>query len=121
VVALGQGIAAGVFSTDDRLRDTLMSAGTDTAERVWPLPLYPEYDKAIQSNTADIKNTGGRMGGVGTSAMFLKHFVDFPAWAHIDMASMMFDAIDNPYVPKGATGYGVRLLTEFVQRWVEKK
>ncbi len=121
VIALGQGIAAGVFSTDDRLRDTLIGAGTDTAERVWPLPLYPEYDKAIQSTTADIKNTGGRMGGVGTSAMFLKHFVDFPAWAHIDMAGMMFDAIDNPYVPKGATGYGVRLLTEFVQRWAEKK
>ena len=77
--------------------------------------------QSITTNTADIKNTGGRMGGVGTSAFFLKHFVDFPAWSHIDMAGMMFDAIDNPYVPKGATGYGVRLLTEFVQRWAEKE
>jgi leucyl aminopeptidase len=120
VIALGQNIAAGLFSTDDRLRDTLVAAGTATAERVWPMPLYPDYDKAIQSNTADIKNTGGRYGGLGTSAMFLKHFVDFPAWAHVDMAGMNFDAPDNPYAPKGATGYGVRLLTAFVQGWVEQ-
>ncbi len=117
VIALGQGVASAVFSTDDRLRDTLVTAGTDTAERVWPMPLYPDYDKAIQSTTADIKNTGGRFGGVGTSAMFLKHFVGFPAWGHIDMAGMEFNAPENPYSPKGATGYGVRLMTEFVRRW----
>lgn len=117
ITALGANVAAGLFSIDDSLRDALMAAGTATAEKLWPLPLFPEYDKTIESNTADIKNSGGARGGVGTSAMFLKHFVDYPAWAHIDMAGMMFDAPDNPYTPKGATGYGVRLLTDFVRNW----
>jgi leucyl aminopeptidase len=116
VTALGANVAAGLFSIDDGLRDQLLAAGTSTAEKVWPLPLFPEYDKTIESNTADIKNSGGARGGVGTSAIFLKHFADYPAWAHIDMAGMMFDQPDNPCYPKGATGYGVRLLTEFVRR-----
>ncbi len=120
VVALGEGIAAGVFSTDDRLRDTLLASADFTAERVWPLPLFPEYEKALESQTADLKNTGGRMGGVGTSAVFLKHFVDYPAWAHVDMAGVMSTMGDVPYVPKGATGYGVRLLTDFASRWAAR-
>jgi leucyl aminopeptidase len=115
--ALG-GVAAGLFSTDDTLREALLSAADTTTEKLWPLPLFPEYEKAIESETADIKNSGGRGGGVGSSAIFLKHFVAFPAWAHIDMAGLGFGGKDNPYVPgKGATGYGVRLLTEFVRRW----
>jgi leucyl aminopeptidase len=115
--ALG-GAAAGLFSTDDALRDVLLSAGAATSEKLWPLPLFPEYEKAIESETADIKNSGGRRGGIGASAIFLKHFVNCPAWAHIDMAGLAFEAKDNPYVPgKGATGFGVRLLTEFVRKW----
>ena len=123
VIALGS-VAAGLFSTDDQLRDTLMSAADLTREKLWPLPLFPEYEKAIESHTADIKNTGGSKGGVGTSAIFLKHFVDYPAWAHIDMAGMAGiegmggDMADNPYMPsKGATGYGARLLAEFTRQW----
>lgn len=115
--ALG-GVAAGVFSSDDVLRDTLLAAASASAEKLWPLPLFPEYEKAIESETADIKNSGGRRGGIGASAIFLKHFTAYPAWAHIDMAGLEFGAKDNPYVPgKGATGYGVRLLTEFVRMW----
>ncbi|GAB4510097.1 MAG: leucyl aminopeptidase [Anaerolineae bacterium] len=117
VVALGHA-AAGLFSIDDRVRDTVMRAGEMTSERVWPLPLFPEYDKAIESLTADVKNSGGRDNGVGTSAAFLRHFVDYPAWAHVDMAGMVRDAADNPYIPtKGATGYGARLLAQFVEEW----
>jgi leucyl aminopeptidase len=120
VIALG-GVAAGLFSTDDRVRDTLLAAGEVTAEKVWPMPLFPEYEKSIESETADIKNTGGRWGGVGTSATFLKHFVDYPAWAHVDMAGMSTEAKDKPYAPKkGATGFGVRLLTEFARRWSQE-
>jgi leucyl aminopeptidase len=115
--ALG-GVAAGLFSTDDALRDVLLSAGAATAEKLWPLPLFPEYEKAIESETADIKNSGGKSGGIGASAIFLKHFVTCPAWAHIDMAGLAFEAKNTPYVPgKGATGFGVRLLTEFVRKW----
>jgi leucyl aminopeptidase len=116
-IALGK-VAAGLFSTDGALREALLAAAAATAEKLWSLPLFPEYEKAIESQTADVKNSGGRQGGVGASATFLKHFVSYPAWAHVDMAGMEFEAKDNPYAPgKGATGFGVRLLTEFVRRW----
>ncbi|GIK63429.1 MAG: putative cytosol aminopeptidase [Chloroflexota bacterium] len=117
VTALG-GMAAGLFSTSDVLRDALLMAGEATNEKVWPMPLFPEYDKLIESNTADIKNSGGRFGGACTAAAFLNHFVSYPAWAHIDMAGMGMDAKDSsPYLPKGATGYGVRLFVELARRW----
>jgi len=121
VVALG-GVAAGLFSTDDTLRDALLAAADSSAERLWPLPLFPEYEKAIESQTADIRNNGEKGSGVGSSATFLKHFVAYPAWAHVDMAGLAFGDKDNPYVPgKGATGFGVRLLTEFVRRWSQRE
>lgn len=114
VTALGRA-AAGLFCTDDALRDSLIRAGEVTRERVWQLPLFSEYATAIESLTADMKNSGGATNGVGTSAMFLKNFVDYPAWAHVDMAGMVNDAEGNPYIPiKGATGYGSRLLAQFV-------
>ncbi len=114
VVALGKGMAAGLFATEDGLRDALVAAGDATGERVWPLPLYPEYEKTLESDVADLKHSGGRGGGVGSSAMFLKHFVNYP-WAHVDMAGMASDLPDTPYAPAGASGYGVRLLVEFVR------
>jgi len=121
VIALGH-VAAGLFVTDDTLRDTLMRAAGETNEKLWPMPLYPEYKKYIESNTADMKNTGGRDNGVATAAVFLQQFVDYPAWAHIDMAGMMSNPPENPYVPaKGATGYGARLLAEFVRQWADSK
>ncbi|MCB9453914.1 MAG: leucyl aminopeptidase [Anaerolineaceae bacterium] len=117
VVALGAGVSAGVFSTDDTLRDHIQAASAATGEKVWPLPLFPDYEKAIESQTADIKNSGGRTGGVGTSAIFLKHFVDYPVWAHVDMAGMAINVPDIPYVPaQGSSGYGVRLLTALAQQ-----
>ncbi|MBN1955010.1 MAG: leucyl aminopeptidase [Anaerolineae bacterium] len=121
VIALGNGVAAGLFSTDDALCDALLAASAATAEKLWPLPLYPEYEQSIESETADIKNSSSdRMTGVGVSATFLKHFVDYPAWAHIDMAGLA-NTIRNrpiPYNPgKGATGFGVRLLTELIRQW----
>jgi leucyl aminopeptidase len=118
VIALGA-LAGGLFVTDDGLRDKLLAAGSTSGERLWPLPLYPEFDKMIESDTADIKNSGGRYGGASVGAIFLKHFVSYPAWAHIDMAGLGLEGKDNPYVPpKGATGYGVRLLVEFVRSFV---
>lgn len=123
VVALGT-VAAGLFSSDDSLRDALLHSAEQTGEKVWPLPLWPEYDKAIESQTADVKNSGGRYGGAATAAAFLRHFVDYPAWAHLDIAGVagiegMSSSNDNPYVPgKGATGFGVRLMTDFVRRWL---
>jgi leucyl aminopeptidase len=120
IIALGKA-AAGLFSTDDGVSATLLQAGDFTEEKVWRLPLYAEYDKAIESDTADMKNSGGAKNGVGTSAAFLKQFVDYPVWAHIDMAGTMIDAEGNPTIPtKGATGYGARLLAHFVELWAQK-
>lgn len=116
IIALGH-VAAGVFVTDDTLRDTLVAAGLETNEKVWPMPLYKEYRKYLESTTADMKNTGGRDNGVGTAAVFLQEFTDYPAWAHIDMAGFLSNVPESPYVPpKGANGYGARLLAEYVRR-----
>lgn len=115
VVAMGAGVACCLFSTDDQLREKLAQAGKTTHERAWPMPLYEDYRKAIDSDVADMKNSGGRMGGVGTSAMFLKEFTDYP-WAHLDIAGMALGEKGEGYIPRGATGFGVRLLVEFLRR-----
>lgn len=116
VVALGSGMAAGLFSTEDGLRDKLVAAGTAVHERVWPLPLWDDYKEAIKSDVADIKNAGGRFGGVATSAIFLKQFIAYP-WVHLDIAGMALSEKGNAYIPRGGTGYGVRLLVQFLRSW----
>src|SRR5256885_14692887 len=73
IVALGQE-HAGMFSNDDKLSARLSQAGLDTGERVWRMPLAPEYDKLIDSKFADMKNTGGRLGGALTAAQFIPRF-----------------------------------------------
>ena len=116
VVALGKGVAAGVFSNDEALGRRLERAGTATHERVWPLPLYDDYRESIDSKIADIQNAGARDGGVGTSAAFLKEFVAYP-WAHLDIAGMVLRDRADGYRPAGATGFGVRLLVETLRNW----
>ncbi len=122
VTALGA-VAAGLFSTSDNLQKVLLSAAEATGERLWPLPLYPEYEKRLESAVADLKNSPGAstpFSGVGVSASFLKRFTDYPAWAHIDMAGMAAsEHAEVPYTPKGATGYGTRLLVAFVRLWAQ--
>lgn len=115
-VALGRGMAAGLFSTEDSIRDKLMAAGDVTHERVWPLPLWSDYRKAIKSDVADMKNSGGKVGGVATSAIFLKEFTDYP-WAHLDIAGMALSSKSQDFTPAGGTGFGVRLLIEFLRSW----
>ena len=116
VVAMGQGVAAGMFSDDAWLQDALVAAGQAVHERVWPFPLWDDYRKAIESDVADMKNSGGRFGGIGTSAVFLQAFTDYP-WAHLDIAGMALQEKGKPYAPVGATGFGVRLLVECLRNW----
>lgn len=117
-VALGPQ-AAGVFANNDRLRDALLASADFTGERLWPLPLYDEYKDAIKSDMAEVKNSGGRMGGVGTSAKFLEHFIEDYPWAHLDIATMAWAKNSkDPVVPKGAVGFGVRLLIDLAEQWV---
>lgn len=115
VIALGP-VASGLFTVNDNLRDQLVAAGQTTQERVWPLPLWDDYKQAIKSEVADMKNSGGRFGGVGTSAIFLKEFTNYP-WVHLDIAAMPGTKKPLPYIPVGATGFGVRLLVEFLRNW----
>lgn len=116
VIALGQNVAAGLFATHDWLTEQLVTAGKTSHERVWPLPLWDDYRHTIKSLSADMKNSGGRYGGVGTSAIFLKEFTDYP-WVHLDIAGMVYNEKATAYHPAGATGYGVRLLTQFLTNW----
>ncbi len=116
VIALGKGIAASMFTKDDGLRDKFIDAGQSTHERVWPLPLWDDYRQAIDTDVADMKNSGGRFGGVATSAVFLQEFTDYP-WVHLDIAGMALSEKAQPYTPRGGTGYGVRLLVDFLRNW----
>jgi leucyl aminopeptidase len=118
-VALGD-ICAAVLGTDQRLVERLKKASAQTAERLWQMPLYDEYDQLIKSSIADVKNSGGRYGGVISAARFLKKFIgDYP-WAHIDIAGVDLEEKGQPYVPKGATGFGARLLLQFVENWAKR-
>jgi leucyl aminopeptidase len=118
VVALGD-VASALFSRDDAVWNTLRQAGHNTQERVWRMPLYAEYQKQLESDTADMKNSGGRLASACTAATFLSNFVDYP-WAHVDIAGMVNSDGRKSYVPKGASGFGARLLAEFAQLWAEK-
>ena len=116
VVALGHMVAAALFSTDDQVRDWLVAAGTETHERIWPMPLWPDYPESIKSPVADMRNSGGRTGGLGTSAAFLHNFTDY-TWAHLDIAGMVLTDADKGYIPGGGTGFGVRLLVRALRNW----
>jgi leucyl aminopeptidase len=123
VVALGEGVAAGLFGIDADLLARLQAASEASGERVWHMPLFDDYLDRIESLTADLANSGGRRGGVGTSAMFLKQFAEGYPWAHLDIAAMAFEERPGtpkrpPHLQKGGTGFGVRLLVQFLRDWL---
>jgi leucyl aminopeptidase len=113
VVALGQW-AMGMMGKDDRLKKRLSKAGESSGERVWELPMWEEYFDQIKSDVADIKNVGGRGGGAITAGAFLSKFVGETPWVHLDIAGTAWTDQDLPYMPKGSTGSGVRLLVQFL-------
>lgn len=119
-IALGHE-AIGMLGTDDRFKQKMRAAGDRTGERVWELPLWEEYYEQIKSDIADMKNTGGRAGGVITAAALLSKFVQKFPWVHLDIAAMAWTEKERPYTPKGATGIGVRLLTQFLRDYEKKK
>ena len=110
---------AGLFATDDTLAEGLIAAGKEVGESLWRMPLGEDYDKQIKSDIADVKNTGGRDGGSVTAAQFLKRFVNDVPWAHLDIAGVAWSKKDKPTVPKGGTGFGVRLLDRYVAEHCE--
>ena len=120
MVALGTE-HAGLFSNNDELAERLIKVGTETGEKVWRMPLSPEYDKLIDSQFADVKNTGGRHGGSITAAQFLQRFVDDTPWAHLDIAGPAMGAPKTEINHSWGSGYGVRLLERLVAEYYETK
>jgi leucyl aminopeptidase len=115
-LALGT-VCAGVFGNHEKLKSKMIQAGQKTRERVWELPLWNDYQEFIKSDLADVKNVGGKPGAAIIAARFLQNFVgDYP-WVHVDIAGVDFSEKERPYIPKGATGFGARLLLQFLRDW----
>ncbi len=114
-IALGSA-CAGLMANNDNLADALAASGEKTDERLWRLPLWPIYRKQITGTDGDLKNSGGRPAASITAGMFLKEFVvDKTPWAHLDIAGTATTTKATPICPVGATGFGVRLLLDFIQ------
>jgi leucyl aminopeptidase len=113
-IALGPQIA-GVFSSSDKLAARIVGSGRKTHERCWVMPMPEDYRDMLDSDIADIRNVGkSRWGGAIAAALFLSRFVKDVEWAHIDIAGPAFSEKANAYCPTGGTGFGVRLLTDWL-------
>ncbi|WP_419241002.1 leucyl aminopeptidase [Cardinium endosymbiont of Nabis limbatus] len=114
VTALGTHMS-GIFGTDPQLTNSLMAASPRTGEKIWQMPLEASYFKSMQSIVADMRNTGSKKGaGSITAALFLKEFVEKTAWAHLDIAGTAWKEQPWCYHHAGATGFGVRLLVDWL-------
>jgi leucyl aminopeptidase len=109
--------AIAMMGNDRRLISALKRAGENTYERVWEMPLFDEYREYLRSDVADIKNIGGRNGGLITAAYFLYEFAGDTPWVHLDIAGTAWAEKEKPYVPKGASGIGTRLIIDFLRKY----
>lgn len=114
VVALGY-VNAGIFANDDSMYERFAEATKRAGEKMWRLPVDPEYQEMIRSSIADIMNSGGRWGGAVTAAMFLKEFVEETPWIHLDIAGTAWVESDKAWIAKGPSGIAVRSIVEFVK------
>jgi leucyl aminopeptidase len=114
VVALGHN-ATGLMGNDAGLVRALHKAGEASGERLWELPLWDDYGELMKSDIADLKNAGGPTSGTITAGWFLKQFAGKVKWAHLDIAGTAWEEKGRHYLPKGASGVGVRLLVAYLQ------
>lgn len=114
VVALGEHVI-GMMGTDDGLKSGIRKAGELTGERVWELPLWDEYHEMVKGDIADYRNSGGRPGAAIIAAAFLSKFTEGVPWVHLDIAGPAWLTKERSYIPKGASGVGVRLLIQFLR------
>lgn len=120
VICLGSE-RAGLFSSDEKLSKNLLAAGEKVGELLWEFPMDDAYDKDINSDIADVRNTStGRGGGSITAAKFLQRFTNKSPWAHLDIAGVAWATKDLPFCAKGASAFGVRLLDRLVADNYEK-
>jgi leucyl aminopeptidase len=116
IIALGTNVAA-MVSNDDDLVTKILEYSNQTGEKIWQLPLFEEYKEQLKSSIADMKNIGGRPGGVITAAAFLSNFVDDTPWVHLDIAGTAWTqegTKEKSYNPKGATGFGIRTIVKYI-------
>ncbi len=113
-VCLGEEAAA-ILGNDNTTMSMLQKAGDEVGERLWPLPLWDEYQDYLKSEVADMKNISLKGAGTITAAKFLSNFIPKTSWAHIDIASTAFEEDGKSYRIKGATGFGVRLFLQYLQ------
>lgn len=113
-IALGNEAAA-MMGNDRGLMGKIKKSADNTYERVWEMPLFDEYKEYLKSDIADIKNTGGKNGSLVTAAYFLYEFAEKTPWVHLDIAGAAWTEKDKPYIPKGASGIGVRLVMDFLK------
>jgi leucyl aminopeptidase len=114
IIGLGHH-AAGLMGNNDGLIRKLLKAGEQSGERLWQLPLWEEYAAQIKSDFADVKNIGGRPAGSITAGAFLQKFANHYTWAHLDIAGTAWEAKGKAGQPKGGTGFGVRVLVEYLR------
>jgi leucyl aminopeptidase len=107
--------AVAMMGNNQDLMEKLKKASEETYERVWQMPLYDEYKDYIKSDIADIKNSGGKNAALLTAGFFLKEFADNTPWVHLDIAGVAWNDKEKPYLSKGATGIGVRLILNFLK------
>jgi leucyl aminopeptidase len=119
IIALGNNVAA-IVSNDEKLKQKINESSKRTTEEVWELPLNDDYMDLIKSDVADMKNVGiGRAAGTITAAAFLRNAIKETPWIHIDIAGVAWTQAatkSKPYIPKGATGFGVRLILDYLQK-----
>ena len=120
IVALGDHVI-GMMGTADEMKGKILQAAGLTGEKAWELPLGELYDELIKSDVADYKNSGGRAGGAIIAAAFLGKFVENYPWIHLDIAGPSWLEKDRPYIPKGASGVGVRLLVQLFRNLLREE
>jgi leucyl aminopeptidase len=117
LIALGFDLA-GMWTDRENLAATMLEASRKTGEKVWRMPLVKAYKEHLKSDVADSKNVGIKEGGAITAALFLQQFVGDTPWMHLDIAGPAYSREAGPYIPKGATGFGPRLLYAFIEEWI---
>jgi len=116
VVALGDYVM-GLFGNDEALLKRIEDAAAKSGEKAWRFPLWDEYFEYIKSDVADFRNVGTRAAGAIIGGIFLSKFVEKTPWVHLDIAGPAFIEKERPYIPKGGTGVGVRLLVQLLRDW----
>ncbi|MEM4259971.1 MAG: leucyl aminopeptidase [Candidatus Woesearchaeota archaeon] len=117
IIALGN-ISAAILGNNKELIEKIIQAGYDVNEKVWELPMWDEYKELVKGENADVSNIGKKGSGAGVinGASFLSYFVEKTPWAHIDIAGTAFINEERDYISKNATGWGVRLLVNYLEK-----